>query len=167
MLNVAKITPCLLFDHEAEQAAQFYTSVFRGSKIVRVSRYGAAGQAASGLPAGSVMLVAFELDGLAFTAINGGHQAAFNQAVSFQVDCATQQAVDYYWEKLSEGGDASAQQCGWLKDKFGVSWQIVPSLVPALMSDPDTAKSNRAMQAMLKMKKLDIEELRRAAEATA
>ena len=157
-----KISPCLWFDHQAEDAARFYTSIFKDSKIVAISHYPEAGQEIHGKAPGSVMLVAFELNGRSFTALNGGPFFKFNEAVSFQVECATQEEVDYYWERLSEAGDPQAQQCGWLKDKFGLSWQIVPKVLPELLADPDTTKSQRAFQAMLQMKKLDIEGLQRA-----
>ncbi len=162
MQHIRKITPCLWFDDQAEQAAEFYTSIFKNSKIVTVTRYGEAGRDVHQRPAGSVMTVAFELDGQSFTALNGGPVFTFNEAISFEVGCESQDEVDYYWEKLSEGGDERAQQCGWLKDKFGVSWQVVPTMLVELISDPHSAKSQRATEAMLKMKKLDIEELRRA-----
>ena len=157
-----KITPCLWFDDQGEEAAEFYTSIFSNSRIVNVSRYGNEGQDIHGRPPGSVMAVAFELDGQSFTALNGGPVFKFNEAVSFQVDCATQEEVDYYWKKLCEGGDEKAQQCGWLKDKYGVSWQIVPAILLEMLSDPDSKKSDRAMKAMLQMKKLDIVKLERA-----
>jgi predicted 3-demethylubiquinone-9 3-methyltransferase (glyoxalase superfamily) len=157
-----KITPCLWFDDEAEAAVTFYTGIFRNSKVVSVSRYGEAGHEIHGKPAGTVLTVAFELEGQAFTALNGGPVFKFNEAISFQVDCETQEEVDYYWEKLSEGGDPKAQQCGWLKDKYGASWQVVPRVLVEMMSDPDSEKSGRAMEAMLQMKKIDIAELKRA-----
>lgn len=157
-----KITPCLWFDNQAEEAARFYTAIFRNSKIGNISRYGEAGHEVHGRPAGSVMTVTFELDGQAFTALNGGPVFKFNEAVSFMVNCESQGEVDFYWEKLSEGGDKQAQQCGWLKDKFGMSWQIVPTELGKLMSDPDSAKSGRVMQALLPMKKIDIAGLKRA-----
>ena len=157
-----KITPCLWFDDEAEAAVTFYTGIFRNSKVVSVSRYGEAGHEIHGKPAGTVLTVAFELEGQAFTALNGGPVFKFNEAISFQVDCETQEEVDYYWEKLSEGGDPKAQQCGWLKDKYGASWQVVPRVLVEMMSDPDSEKSGRAMEAMLQMKKIDIAALKRA-----
>jgi predicted 3-demethylubiquinone-9 3-methyltransferase (glyoxalase superfamily) len=160
-----KITPCLWFDNQAKEAAEFYTSIFRNSKIGNVSRYGEAGQEVHGKPAGTVMTVAFELDGQTFTALNGGPIFKFNEAISLQVDCETQEEVDYYWEKLSEGGDEKAQQCGWLKDKYGVSWQIVPRVLVEILIDADESKSQKAMTAMLQMKKIDINELKRAAIA--
>lgn len=162
MPSLNKITPCLWFDHQAEEAARSYASVFRNSKIGTIARYGEAGREIHGMPAGSVLTVDFELDGQKFTALNGGPAFKFNEAISFQVDCATQEEVDYYWERLSEGGDEAAQQCGWLKDKYGVSWQVVPGIVAELLGDSDSAKSERAMEALLQMKKLDIEALKRA-----
>ncbi|MBV9642355.1 MAG: VOC family protein [Verrucomicrobia bacterium] len=157
-----KINPCLWFDHEAEDAARFYTGIFKDSKIVAVSPYPEAGKEIHGKPPGSAMTVAFELNGQSFTALNGGPIFKFNEAISFQIDCATQEEVDYYWERLSKDGDPGAQQCGWLKDKFGLSWQIVPRVLPELLNDSDTAKSQRAFQAMMQMKKLDIKGLQRA-----
>lgn len=162
MPSIQKITPCLWFDDQAEQAATFYTGIFPDSSITDISRYGEVGQEIHGRPPGSVMVVAFELDGQSFTALNGGPVFTFNEAISFQIACETQQEVDFYWEKLSQGGDESAQQCGWLKDKFGVSWQVVPAVLIELLQDPDKAKSQRVMGAMLQMKKLDIAGLQRA-----
>ena len=162
MQIIQRITPCLWFNDQAEKAVAFYTAIFKNSKIVNISRYGKAGQEVHGKPVGTVMTVAFELDGQAFTALNGGPIFKFNEAISFQVNCETQAEVDYYWEKLSEGGDEKAQQCGWLKDKYGVSWQIVPTILPELIKDPDSERSQRAMAAMLRMKKLDIDELKRS-----
>jgi predicted 3-demethylubiquinone-9 3-methyltransferase (glyoxalase superfamily) len=162
MQGIQRITPCLWFDDQAEEAAGFYTTVFKNSRIVRVSRYGEAGRDVHGKPAGSVMVVAFELDGQAFTALNGGPVFTFNEAISLQVHCETQEEVESYWERLSQGGDEKAQQCGWLKDRYGVSWQIVPALLPEMLGDPDAARSQRAMAAMLTMKKIDIETLKRA-----
>jgi predicted 3-demethylubiquinone-9 3-methyltransferase (glyoxalase superfamily) len=159
---VQRITPCLWFDDQAEQAAAFYIGIFNNSKILRVSRYGEAGREVHGRPAGSVMTVLFELEGQPFTALNGGPIFKLNEAVSFQVMCETQKEVDYYWEKLTEGGDPAAQQCGWLKDKFGVSWQVVPRALLEMFDDPKSGKSQRAMQALLEMKKLDIDGLKRA-----
>lgn len=161
MQPTKKITPCLWFDNQAEEAAEFYTAIFPNSKIVNISRYGEAGQEVHGKSAGTVMTVAFELDGQMFTALNGGPMFKFNEAISFQVDCETQEEVDYYWEKLSKGGDEKAQQCGWLKDKYGVSWQIIPRILVEMLNDPDYEKSQRAMTAMLQMKKIDIDELKR------
>lgn len=162
MARLQRITPCLWFDDQAEQAAAFYTGIFKNSKIGSISRYGEAGFEVHRKPAGTVMTVAFELDGQAFTALNGGPLFKFNEAISFQVMCQTQEEVDYYWEKLGEGGDPKAQQCGWLKDKFGVSWQVVPSELPALISDPDPKKSQRVMETLLQMKKINIVDLKRA-----
>ncbi len=161
MPNVQKISPCLWFDDRGEEAAKFYTSIFPNSRILKVSRYTEAGFEVHGRPAGTVMTVEFELDGQLFTALNGGPHFKFSEAISFQVDCKDQDEVDNYWTKLQAGG-GSESQCGWLKDKFGLSWQIVPTEMNELMSDPDPAKAGRAMSAMLKMKKLDIAELRRA-----
>jgi predicted 3-demethylubiquinone-9 3-methyltransferase (glyoxalase superfamily) len=157
-----KITPCLWFDDQAEEAVAFYSGIFKNSKIVTVSRYGEAGKEIHGRPAGSVMTIAFELDGQTFTALNGGPVFKFNEAISLQVNCETQAEVDHFWTRLSEGGDPSAQQCGWLKDRYGVSWQIVPRVLVELIMDPDAAKSQRVMTAMLRMKKIDIAALRRA-----
>jgi predicted 3-demethylubiquinone-9 3-methyltransferase (glyoxalase superfamily) len=162
MQSIQKIAPCLWFDDQAEEAVEFYTAVFRNSRIVSVSRYGEAGHEIHGKPAGSVMAVAFELDGHAFTALNGGPLFKFNEAISFQVNCGTQEEVDYYWAKLSDGGDEAAQQCGWLKDKYGVSWQVVPTVLLEMINDPDSERSQRAMEAMLKMKKIDIDTLQKA-----
>jgi predicted 3-demethylubiquinone-9 3-methyltransferase (glyoxalase superfamily) len=157
-----RITPCLWFDDQAEEAARFYTAIFKNSRIGHISRYGEAGQEVHGKAPGTVMVVAFELDGQPFTALNGGPMFRFNEAISFQVDCETQEEVDYYWHRLGEGGDEGAQQCGWLKDRYGVSWQVVPRALIEMLSDPDHAKSQRAMTAMLQMKKFDIAALRRA-----
>jgi predicted 3-demethylubiquinone-9 3-methyltransferase (glyoxalase superfamily) len=157
---MSSITPFLWFDTEAEEAAEFYTSVFPSSRILEVSRYG---EGAPG-PAGTVMTVSFELDGLEFVALNGGPQYSFTEAISFQVSCRDQDEVDAYWSKLSEGGEEGP--CGWLKDRFGLSWQIVPTRLPELLGDPDREKAQRAMQAMLSMRKIEIAELERAAAAT-
>ena len=156
------ITPCLWFDNQAEDAARFYTGIFKNSKIEKITRYPEAGQDVHGRPPGSVMTVAFELEGQPFVALNGGPVFKFNEAISFQIMCRTQEEVDHYWNKLTAGGDEKAQQCGWLKDKYGVSWQVVPTVLVEMMSDPDKEKSGRAMEAMLQMKKLDIAELKRA-----
>jgi len=162
MTAVQPITPCLWFDNQAEEAARYYTGIFKNSKIGRISRYTEAGREVHGRPAGTVMTVEFELNGQPFTALNGGPLFKFNEAISFQIMCRTQEEVDHYWNKLSEGGDKQAQQCGWLKDKYGLSWQVVPTVLVEMMTDPDTEKSGRAMEAMLQMKKLDIAELKRA-----
>ena len=158
------ITPCLWFDGQAEDAARFYTEIFSNSRVLSVSRFGEAGREIHGRAPGSVMTVAFELNGQEFTALNGGPHFKFNEAISFQVYCDTQDELDYYWERLSEGGDPAAQQCGWLKDRFGLSWQIVPSIVPELLKDHESAASQRAMEALLRMKKIDLEELESAYE---
>jgi len=160
------ITPCLWFDNQAEEAAAFYTAIFRNSRIGRISRYGKEGFEIHGRPEGSVMTVEFELDGQAFTALNGSPVFKFNEAVSFQVICETQQEVDFYWDKLTAGGDEKAQQCGWLKDRFGLSWQVFPRILTELVGDPGSGKSQRAMKAMLQMKKIDMDAIRRAYEGT-
>ncbi len=157
-MSLQKITPFLWFDHQAEEAARFYVSIFPNSKVAKVVRYGAAGPG----PPGSAMTVAFELEGQSFVALNGGPHFKFTEAVSFVVNCLTQEEVDSYWEKLSAGG--SEVQCGWLKDQFGLSWQIVPTALPELLSDPDPEIAQRVMKAMLKMKKLDIRALQEARE---
>ena len=162
MVTTQRISPCLWFDDQAEEAARFYTGIFRNSRVVAVTRYGSAGFEIHGRPAGSVMTVVFELDGQSFTALNGGPVFTFTEAISLQVHCATQEEVDYYWEKLSAGGDPKAQQCGWLKDRFGLSWQVVPNGMEEMLADPESAGAQRAMNALLRMKKLDVAELRRA-----
>jgi predicted 3-demethylubiquinone-9 3-methyltransferase (glyoxalase superfamily) len=151
-----KITPFLWFDTQAEEAANFYVSSFKNSKILSIARYGEAGPG----PKGSVMTVAFELDGQQFIALNGGPQFKFTEAISFPVDCKTQKEVDEFWEKLSEGGEEGP--CGWLKDKYGLSWQINPTVLGKMLSDPDPKKSKRVMEAMLRMKKIDIKRLQEA-----
>jgi predicted 3-demethylubiquinone-9 3-methyltransferase (glyoxalase superfamily) len=155
------LTPCLWFDTEAEEAANFYCSVFPDSEITAISRFPNAGQDIHGKPAGSVMVVAFELKGQAFTALNGGPQFKFDEAVSFQVMCDSQGEVDYYWDALTKDGGQEGP-CGWLKDKFGLSWQVVPAAIPRMMSDPDARKSARVMNAFMTMKKLDLAALERA-----
>ncbi len=152
-----KITPCLWFDTQAEEAANFYTSVFESSRILGVSHYGEAGPR----PAGTVLTVNFELDGQEFVALNGGPEFTFDEAISFQVSCEGQDEVDYYWSKLAEGGEEGP--CGWLKDRFGLSWQIVPTALPRLLGDPDAEKAQRVMAAMLSMKKIDISAVEQAA----
>jgi predicted 3-demethylubiquinone-9 3-methyltransferase (glyoxalase superfamily) len=164
MAAVQPIAPCLWFAKEAEEAARFYTGIFKNSKIGAISRYGEAGREVHGQAPGTVMTVQFELNGQPFTALNGGPVFKFNEAVSFQIMCRTQDEIDHYWNKLSEGGDKNAQQCGWVKDKYGLSWQVVPTVLAEMMSDPDKEKAGRAMQALLQMKKLDIAELERAFE---
>ncbi|MBE2181314.1 MAG: VOC family protein [Chthoniobacterales bacterium] len=158
-----RITPFLWFDGCAEEAAAHYVSIFPDSRIKSVTRYDAAGAGASGQPEGSVMTVAFQLDGQEFVAINGGPQFPHSCAVSFVVNCTTQAEVDHYWEKLSAGGDPSAQMCGWLADKFGVSWQIVPVQIPEILTGPDAAKAQRVMKAVLGMKKIDLAAVEQAA----
>ena len=157
-----KLTPCLWFDDNAEEAVRYYTSIFKHSKVTGISRYGEVGREIHGRPAGSVMAIAFELDGTPFTALNGGPIFKFNESVSFQVECETQADVDYYWEKLAADGDKNAQQCGWLKDKFGLSWQIVPRRLPAMMADGKDPKAQRTFAAILQMQKPDIAALERA-----
>lgn len=158
-----KIVPCLWFDHQAEEAVNLYTSLFKNSKILNVSRYDEASAQASGQPVGSVLTVTFMLDGQEFMALNGGPAFQFTEAVSFIVNCETQAEVDHFWDNLIEGGGEESQ-CGWLKDKYGLSWQIVPTILGELLSDPDPAKAQRVMQAMLQMKKIDVAKLRQAYE---
>lgn len=161
-MSIRAIAPCLWFDNQAEEAAKFYTSIFKNSKIGSVSHYGKEGQEITHKKPGSVLTVEFELDGHKFTALNGGPNFKFSEAISFQVYCETQAEIDSYWEKLGAGGDPKAQQCGWLKDKFGVSWQIVPAKMIDMLAGPSTDKTERAMKAMFPMKKLDIATLERA-----
>lgn len=155
-----KITPFLWFDDQAEEAANFYVSIFNNAKILNVTRYGQADAEVSGRPEGSVMTVAFQLDGQEFVALNGGPVFKFTEAISFSVNCTTQKEIDALWERLSEGG--KILECGWLKDKYGVTWQIVPAVLKELLSDPDPEKSQRVMKALIKMKKIDIETLEQA-----
>ncbi|HSW48476.1 MAG TPA: VOC family protein [Candidatus Saccharimonadales bacterium] len=163
MANIKqKITPCLWFDSQAEEAAKFYTAIFPNSSIGEIARYDESSANASGQPAGSVLTVAFNLNGQEFTALNGGPVFKFSEAISFQVMCETQEEVDMYWGKLSAVPES--EQCGWCKDKYGLSWQIVPTLLPKLLADPDKQKAGRVMQAMLQMKKIDIEGLQKAYE---
>jgi predicted 3-demethylubiquinone-9 3-methyltransferase (glyoxalase superfamily) len=162
MINSQKIKPCLWFDGRAEEAANFYVAIFKNSRITNISHFGDAGQEIHGQKAGSVMTAAFELEGQPFVALNGGPQFKFNEAISLQIHCETQEEVDHFWEKLSQGGDPAAQQCGWLKDKYGLSWQVIPTVLFEMLEDPDAEKSNRAMTAMMQMKKLDIAQLQRA-----
>jgi predicted 3-demethylubiquinone-9 3-methyltransferase (glyoxalase superfamily) len=157
-----KIAPCLWFDTQAEEAAQFYTGIFKNSKITNVARYSEAGQEVHGKPAGTVLTVTFDIEGQTFTALNGGPHFKFNEAVSFQVMCETQEEVDYYWKKLTDGGDERAQQCGWLKDKYGLSWQVVPTVIPKMLTDPDPEKVKRVMAVVMQSKKFDIAELKQA-----
>lgn len=160
-----KITPFLWFDTQAEEAVNFYTSIFKNSKKGAVTRYDDAGAQAAGRPKGSVMTASFQLDGQEFVALNGGPQFKFTEAISFVVNCELQQEVDEFWQKLTDGGQES--QCGWLKDKFGMSWQIVPTILPEMLADKDPEKSKRVMNAMLQMKKIDIPTLKKAAEQKA
>lgn len=155
-----KITPFLWFDDQAEEAANYYVSIFRNSSIGRIMRYDEASAKASGRPAGSVLTVSFQLDGVDFVALNGGPLFEFNESISFVVNCDTQDEIDYFWEKLAAGG--APGQCGWLKDKYGVSWQVVPASLDELVSGPDAAKSQRAMGELIKMTKIDIARLRQA-----
>ena len=161
---MSKITPCLWFDDNAEEAVHFYLSIFKRSRLGTIARYGDAGAQASGRPKGSVMTVSFEIEGQEFVALNGGPVFTFNEAVSFQVHCYTQEEVDHYWKALSAGGDAEAQQCGWLKDRYGVSWQIVPIPLVEMLKNGDAEKTNCVMQAVLEMKKPDIRTLQKAYE---
>jgi predicted 3-demethylubiquinone-9 3-methyltransferase (glyoxalase superfamily) len=157
-MALTKITPCLWFDTQAEDAAKFYTGIFPNSRVVNVSHYGSAGPR----PEGMVMVVDFELEGQSFVALNGGPEFTFNEAISFQVSCESQEEVDDYWTKLTDGGQEIA--CGWLKDRFGLAWQIVPAILDELVRDPDPERSQRAMKAMMGMTKFDIAELQRAAD---
>jgi len=158
-----KITPFLWFNDNAEQAVKFYTAIFKKSKVGKIARYPGGTEKTTGRPTGSVMTIEFEIEGQTFTALNGGPIFKFNESVSFVVNCKTQAEVDYYWKKLTTGGGKQVQ-CGWLKDKFGVSWQIVPTILGELLSSKDAAKSQRVMEAMLKMVKLDIKKLKQAAK---
>jgi predicted 3-demethylubiquinone-9 3-methyltransferase (glyoxalase superfamily) len=160
-----RISPCLWFDNQAEAAAAFYTGIFQHSRIKQITHYTEAGQDVHHRQPGSVMTVEFELDGQPFTALNGGPDFKFSEAISFQVHCQTQEDIDYFWERLSVGGDPSAQVCGWLKDRFGVSWQVVPTRLNQLLLDTDRGVAARVMNAMLKMKKIDLNELERAAKS--
>jgi|SRR6516162_8673783 predicted 3-demethylubiquinone-9 3-methyltransferase (glyoxalase superfamily) len=160
--KVQKITPFLWFDSQAEEAAKFYTTIFGNSRIGKIARYSKAGEKAAGRPAGSVMTVEFQLEGQDFVALNGGPHFKFSEAISFVVNCDTQAELDHYWKELSAGG--KEQQCGWLKDKFGVSWQIAPGILGELLSSNDSAKSQRVMEALLRMVKLDMKKLKQAAD---
>ncbi len=162
MQRIQSITPCLWFDNQAEEAAAFYTATFPDSRIVSVARYGEVGREIHGREPGSVMAVSFELNGQPFTALNGGPLFRFSEAISFQVLCETQEEVDYYWERLGEGGDEQAQQCGWLKDRFGLSWQVIPARLLALIEDHTSERAQRATAAMLQMQKLDLAAAQRA-----
>lgn len=166
MMSLNKITPCLWFDGQAEEAASHYISIFqKNSKITNIQRYTEAGKEHHGQEAGSIMVVAFELHGHPFVGLNGGPLFKFNEAISFQIDCASQEEVDHYWEKLGEGGDETKRQCGWLADKFGVAWQVVPTVLKEMMDSPDEEKVKRVTVAMMAMKKLDIAALQKAFEA--
>ena len=155
-----KTMPCLWFDNKAEEAAKFYVSIFKNSAIGIITRYGEEAAKVSGRPKGTVMTVTFQLDGQEFMALNGGPQFSFSPAISFVVNCQTQKEIDELWEKLSEGGEKV--ECGWLKDKYGVSWQVVPTVLGQMLQDKDTEKTERVMKALLHMKKLDIEGLKKA-----
>jgi predicted 3-demethylubiquinone-9 3-methyltransferase (glyoxalase superfamily) len=159
-----RITPFLWFENKAEEAVAFYVSIFDNARIAATTRYNKESAEASGQKDGSVMTVAFELDGQPFVALNGGAHFQFSGAISFIVNCQSQAEVDHYWNQLSAGGDPTAQQCGWLKDRYGVSWQIVPTLLPQLLTNPDPEKAGKTMHAMLQMKKIDMDTLKRAAE---
>ncbi len=166
-MKLQRITPCLWFDRQAEEAAKFYIGIFSNSKILRTSYYGKEGYETHKMPEGTVLTVEFELEGQRFTALNGGPAFKFTEAVSFTVNCDTQQEIDYYWEKLSAGGDPSVQQCGWLKDKFGLSWQVTPVQLPRLLADKDREKAGRVMTAMMRMKKFDLKKIEEAANEVA
>ncbi|HEY1362507.1 MAG TPA: VOC family protein [Xanthobacteraceae bacterium] len=165
MAQLQKLSTCLWFDHEAEQAALHYVSIFRNSRIGAISHYGKEGFDTHGRPAGSVMAVEFELEGRSFTALNGGPHFKFSPAISFQIPCQMQEEIDYYWDKLCAGGQPG--RCGWLTDRFGVSWQVFPGALPELLGSPDQAKAGRAMRAMLAMNKIDLAGLRAAAGGNA
>jgi len=159
-ISAKMIMPCLWFDTQAEAAANHYVSIFPKSKLGKITRYGKEGKEIHGKPAGSVLTVEFEIEGVKFLALNGGPQFKFDEAVSFQVLCETQPDIDYFWSKLAEGGEEGP--CGWLKDKFGLSWQVVPTVLPEMLQDPNAGRADRAMKAMLQMRKLDIAALQRA-----
>lgn len=162
MATIQKIIPNLWFANQAEEAANYYVSIFKNSSIGKISRYGKEGFEIHKMPEGTVMIIEFELEGQKFTGLNGGPVFKFNEAVSFIINCENQQEIDYYWEKLSKGGDKNAQQCGWLKDKFGLSWQVVPTILAELMGGADKEKAKRVMNALLQMKKIDIKILKDA-----
>lgn len=162
MATTQKITSNLWFDNQAEEAANYYTSIFKKSKKLRTTYYGNAGQEIHKMPEGSVMTVEFEIEGQKYVALNGGPLFTFNESISFIVNCETQEEIDYYWDKLSAGGDKNSQQCGWLKDKYGLSWQIVPTKLSDLFADKNKERTERVMNAMLQMKKLNIKELEEA-----
>ena len=156
-----KITPFLWFDHQAEEAAKFYTSVFKNSKLGRILRYDETSAKAAGRPVGSVLTIEFEIEGQKFTALNGGPEFKFNESVSFVVNCKTQEEVDYFWEKLTAGGGQESE-CGWLKDKFGLSWQVTPTVLIDMLNDKDPKKAGRVMKAMMQMQKIEINKLKAA-----
>ncbi|KAE9368351.1 putative 3-demethylubiquinone-9 3-methyltransferase [Stipitochalara longipes BDJ] len=160
----SQITPCLWLDGQAEEAATFYTAIFKNGKVSRKQYYSEAGKDTHGQEPGTVMTVEFELNGQNFMALNGGPQFKFNEAISFRIECDDQEEVDHYWEKLSEGGDPKKQQCGWVGDKFGVSWQVVPKVLSAMLADDDPVKVQLTFEAMLRMKKIDISALKAAYE---
>ncbi|SNB45347.1 VOC family protein [Geobacter sp. DSM 9736] len=162
--RIQKITPFLWFENQAEEAVGYYTSIFNNSRITSTTYYSAEGAEVSGRPKGTVMTVAFQLEGQDFIALNGGPYFTFNQAISFVVNCESQEELDYFWERLSEGGDPKSQQCGWLKDRYGVSWQVVPTVLGELLNGPDADRSRRVMKVMLQMTKIDIEDLMAAAQ---
>jgi predicted 3-demethylubiquinone-9 3-methyltransferase (glyoxalase superfamily) len=161
-MTAHKLTSCLWFDTQAEEAANFYVSIFEGAKIGRITRYGKEGQEIHGKAAGSVLTVEFDIAGQTFVALNGGPEFKFNESISFQVLCETQQEIDYFWSKLSKGGEEGP--CGWLRDKYRLSWQVVPAVLPDMLADPDTKKSERVMKAFLQMKKFDLATIERAYE---
>ncbi|RYP40350.1 hypothetical protein DL767_001762 [Monosporascus sp. MG133] len=163
-MSLNKITTCLWFDGQAEEAANLYISIFKNSKITHAQRYTEVGQEIHGQEPGSLMVIGFELNGHPFVGLNGGPLFKFSEAISFQIDCANQEEVDYYWEKLGAGGDEAKRQCGWLSDKFGVSWQVVPKALKEMLHNPDNEKVKRVTVAMMAMKKLDIAELQKAFE---
>jgi len=162
MATMQKITSNLWFDSEAEEAANYYVSIFKNAKIGKISRYGKEGFEIHQRPAGSVLTVEFTLEGQTYLALNGGPHFKFNEAISFIVNCETQEEIDYYWNKLSEGGDKNAQQCGWLKDKYGLSWQVAPRIISEMLTDPDSKKTEAVMRAVLNMKKIEIKKLEEA-----
>ena len=162
MAKLQRISPCLWFDNQAEEAAQYYTGIFKNSSIKTITRYSSAGFETHKKQPGSVMVVRFELDGQLFSALNGGPDFKFNEAVSLEIHCETQEEIDYYWQRLTAGGDPAAQICGWLKDRYGVSWQVVPANVDKLFEDPESPGTQRAMEALMKMKKIDMAELQEA-----
>ena len=161
MAKLQRLTPCLWFDGEAENAAKFYVSIFKNAKLGKISRFSKEGFEVHRQPEGRVMVAEFEIEDMSFIALNGGPQFKFSEAISFQVSCDTQEEIDYYWSRLTADGGAEGS-CGWLKDKFGLSWQVIPSTIGSMMTDPDPAKPQRVMQAFMQMKKLDLAELQRA-----